>query len=305
MAKLEALARHVEEVEARFGVRLDTVSGGNSANLPLMEAARMPARINQLRIGAAILRGENSITGDTLPWLRGDAFTLEAELVEIKTKHSLPEGETGRDAFGNVLTFVDRGERVRGIVNLGRVDIRPEGLTARDADVEMTTASSDHLIVDLTGARRFAVGDAIGFDMDYGALVQAFLSPYVEKHLAGRETVAPRAAPAAADRARGAGDAPRDGGVPGRGRRGRPRDGGRAARPSPATCRSGSAPSATRPGSTSPPASATRTELGLLWLDSELGPAAAAEPEVAGAGRPAHRDAGRIRADPPPRGAGR
>ncbi len=192
MGKLEALCAQVEEVEARFGVRLDYVSGGNSANLPLMEEGPMPARINQLRIGAGILRGENSITGATLPWLRGDAFTLEAELVEIKTKPSLPEGETGRDAFGNRLTFQDRGDRVRGIVNLGRVDMRPEGLTARDADVEITTASSDHLIVDLTGSKRFAVGDAIRFDMDYGALVQAFLSPYVEKRLTGRGKVAPQ-----------------------------------------------------------------------------------------------------------------
>jgi predicted amino acid racemase len=276
--KLEALRARVEEVEARLGVRLATVSGGNSANLPLMEQARMPARINQLRIGAAILRGENSITGETLPWLRDDAFTLEAELVEIKTKHSLPEGETGRDAFGRIQSFVDRGERVRGIVNLGRVDIRPEGLTAHDADVEITTASSDHLIVDLTGSRRFAVGDAIRFDMDYGALVQAFLSPYVEKHLVGREAVAP---------------APRR---------------LRLIAPEPLTDRPetaaflaevGEVGLATAVGGTPEPGDlplwicgerpetwerittgvSDRTELGLLWLDSELGPAAAAEPE--------------------------
>jgi predicted amino acid racemase len=275
---LEALAARVEEVEARLGVRLDVVSGGNSANLPLMEKAAMPARINQLRIGAGILRGENSITGDTLPWLRGDAFTLEAEIVEIKTKHSLPEGETGRDAFGNVQTFVDRGERVRGIVNLGRVDIRPEGLTARDADVEITTASSDHLIVDLTGAKRFAVGDAIGFDMDYGALVQAFLSPYVEKHLAGREKVAPQprrlrliAPEALAVRPETAeflaevaelgleavaGGAPETGDLP-------------------LWITAGRAETWERITT----GVSDRTELGLLWLDSEPGPAAAAEPE--------------------------
>jgi predicted amino acid racemase len=277
--KLEALAARVEEVEARFGIRLDTVSGGNSANLPLMEKARMPARINQLRVGAGILRGENSVTGDTLPWLRGDAFTLEAELVEIKTKHSLPEGETGRDAFGNVQTFVDRGERVRGIVNLGRVDIRPEGLTARAADVEITAASSDHLIVDLTQAKRFAVGDAIAFDMDYGALVQAFLSPYVEKHLAGREAVAPRprrlrliapdaltARPETAEflgavadvgLAAGAGGAPEPGDLP------------------LWIC-------ATRAETWERITAGLdhRAELGLLWLDSEPGPALAADPEV-------------------------
>lgn len=278
MPKLEALCARVEEVEARFGIQLDVVSGGNSANLPLMGTGRMPVRINQLRIGAAILRGENSFTGKTLPWLRGDAFTLEAELVEIKTKHSLPEGETGRDAFGNVQSFVDRGERVRGIVNLGRVDMLPEGLVAHDADVEITTASSDHLIVDLTAAKRFAVGDAIRFDMDYGALAQAFLSPYVEKHLTGRERIAPQLcrlrliAPAAL-----------------------------VARPETAeflaevaqvglatvvdgTIEPGDLPlwicserdETWRHVSTGVSA---RAELGLLWLDSELGPAAAAEPE--------------------------
>jgi predicted amino acid racemase len=279
LPKLEALCERVEEVEARFGIRLDTVSGGNSANLPLMDTARMPARINQLRIGAAILRGENSLTGAILPWLRGDAFTLEAELVEIKTKHSLPEGETGRDAFGNVQTFVDRGERVRGIVNLGRVDIRPEGLTAHDPDVETTAASSDHLIVDLTGSKRFAVGDPIRFDLDYGALVQAFLSPYVEKHLTGREKIAPRpsrlrlvAPEALAVRAETADFLAevRDVGL--------------------ATAVGGSAELGDLPLWICAERAETwerittgigdRTELGLVWLDSEIGPAAAAEPEL-------------------------
>ncbi len=190
--KLQRLARIAEDVEARFDTRLRWVSGGNSANLPLMRRSPLPPRINQLRIGAAILRGEDVTTGGTLPGLRADAFTLEAELIEIKVKPSLPDGQTGPDAFGMVRSFVDRGERVRGIVNLGRLDIRPEGLTPRDRDVVIETASSDHLIVDLTEARRYAVGDRMAFDMDYGALAQALLSPYVEKRLTGREDVAPQ-----------------------------------------------------------------------------------------------------------------
>lgn len=192
--KLERLARLADDVEQRFGTRLDYVSGGNSANLALMETegVKMPARINNLRIGSTILRGENSFTGGTLPGYDDGAFTLEAELVEMKTKQSMPDGETGPDAFGNRLTFKDRGARLRGIVNLGRVDIRPEGLKARHRNIEIVTASSDHLIVDITEAKKFAVGDPIRFEMDYGALVQAMLSPYIEKHLAGRENIAPR-----------------------------------------------------------------------------------------------------------------
>ena len=192
--KLERLARLADDVEQRFGTKLEYVSGGNSANLALMETegVPMPSRINNLRIGSTILRGENSFTGGTLPGYDDGAFTLEAELVEIQAKHSLPDGETGPDAFGNRLTFEDRGTRLRGIVNLGRVDIRPEGLKARHRDVEIVTASSDHLIVDITEAKKFAVGDPIRFEMDYGALVQAMLSPYIEKQLAGRENIAPR-----------------------------------------------------------------------------------------------------------------
>ena len=187
--KLEKLCETAIEIESRFGIELDYVSGGNSSSLPLMLDEPLPDRINQLRVGASILRGENPLTGGTLDGLRDDTFKLGAELIEIKTKPSLPEGETGRDAFGNTPRFEDRGDRVRGIINLGRVDIRPDGLTALEPNIEIMTASSDHLIVDLTGSKRFAVGDRIDFSMDYGALVQAFLSPYVEKTLVQGEAV--------------------------------------------------------------------------------------------------------------------
>lgn len=194
IGKLERLAALADEVEQRFGIALDYVSGGNSSNLALMEmeGVELPARINNLRIGSAILRGENSITGGVLAGYDDGAFTLEAELVEIKTKHSLPDGETGPDAFGNRLVFEDRGVRLRGIVNLGRADIRPEGLRPRHRGVEVVTASSDHLIVDITEAKTFAVGDGMRFEMDYGALLQSMLSPYIDKKLAGREAIAPR-----------------------------------------------------------------------------------------------------------------
>lgn len=190
--KLEKLCNLADALEQRFGTRLDWVSGGNSSNLALMETEAMPERINMLRIGSTILRAENSFTGGTLAGFDDGAFTLEAELVEIKAKHSLPDGETGPDAFGNRVVFQDRGVRLRGIVNLGRVDMRPEGLKPRHRHVEIVTASSDHLIVDITAAKKFAVGDTMRFEMDYGALVQAMLSPYVDKKLAGRESIAPR-----------------------------------------------------------------------------------------------------------------
>ncbi len=194
LAKMEALVEASEAVERALGVRVAIISGGNSANLPEMAVARLPHRVNHLRVGAAILRGENPLTGGTLPGMRDDAFLLEAELVELKDKPSAPDGMLGRDAFGGVPVILDRGTRRRGIVNLGRVDISAAGLAPRTPGAEVISASSDHLLIDLTDAAEIRVGDRVSFGLDYGALVQAMLSPYVDKVLAGRGAIgaAPR-----------------------------------------------------------------------------------------------------------------
>ncbi len=193
LGKLEQLARLADEVEAATGAALRIVSGGNSSSLPLLIGGGIPERINQLRIGCSLLLGENPWTGATLPGLRADAFLLQAELVELKVKPSMPDGELGADAFGNVLSFTDRGERVRGICNLGRLDVNPAGLRPHASGVERITASSDHMILDLTDGPDFCVGDTIEFELDYGSLVQAMLSPYIVKRIQGEtEPVRPR-----------------------------------------------------------------------------------------------------------------
>ena len=183
--KLEQLAQLADAVGRRCGVALRWVSGGNSSTLPLLLDGGIDPRINHLRIGASILLGENPWTGGRLDGLKRDAFLLEGELVELKTKPSLPEGEVGRDAFGNVPAIKDRGDRVRGIVNLGRLDINPAGLRPHRRGIETVTASSDHMILDLTKSAAHKVGDSVDFELDYSSLVQAMLSPYVRKHVVG------------------------------------------------------------------------------------------------------------------------
>jgi predicted amino acid racemase/arginase family enzyme len=182
--KLEQLGGLAQSVERQCGVRLRYVSGGNSSSLPLLEGG-IDARINHLRVGASILLGENPWTGGRFDNLKRDAFLLEGELVELKTKPSRPEGEVGRDAFGDAPDVKDRGERLRGIVNLGRLDINPRGLRPHRRSITTVAASSDHLIVDLTRAPAHRVGDSIDFELDYASLVQVMLSPYVRKHVVG------------------------------------------------------------------------------------------------------------------------
>jgi ornithine racemase len=177
------LARHAREIEERFGLELAYVSGGGSSSLPLLLAGKMPARIDNLRIGEAILQGGRE-TFLEAPWeaLEPDAFLLSGELLEVKLKPSVPIGRAGLDAFGQRPVFEDRGLRLRGIVNIGREDVVVEGLEPTAPGVAVLGASSDHLVVDLGGAEPPPrVGDALRFRMSYGALLSAMTSEYVEK----------------------------------------------------------------------------------------------------------------------------
>ena len=101
---LNQLVAHAYKIEARTGLHLDIVSGGNSSSLPLLLSGQMPQGVNNLRIGEAILLGGRE-TFREAPWdeLDGDVFRLTGELLEVKVKPSLPIGKSGIDARRTVL----------------------------------------------------------------------------------------------------------------------------------------------------------------------------------------------------------
>lgn len=164
------------------GLPIPFVSGGNSSSLPMLTEGTLPRGINNLRIGEGYLLGNETVGGTLMKGFHPDCFTLEAELVELKRKPSKPIGTSGLNAFGERVSFEDKGEMLRGICAAGRQDIAPDGLTPCDADAAILGASSDHLLVDLTKAGgRYSVGSVLSFIPDYGALLHAFTSPYVDK----------------------------------------------------------------------------------------------------------------------------
>ncbi|MCE1228167.1 MAG: alanine/ornithine racemase family PLP-dependent enzyme [Firmicutes bacterium] len=171
-----------EACRVASGLPLDLLSGGNSANLPLLASGKMPAEINHFRLGEAIILGRNVIDRSPWPGTRQDTCRLVAEVVELERKPSVPIGETGQDAFGGTPTFVDRGVRARAICNVGRQDVVVDGLDPVDAGMIVLGGSSDHLIVDVEeGHERVKVGDEIAFYPGYGALLALSTSPYVQK----------------------------------------------------------------------------------------------------------------------------
>ncbi len=176
------LARLAASVEQTFGLRLPWVSGANSSGLDLIAAGRMPPRINQARIGEAILLGRETTHRRPWPGTFPDAFALHAEILELKRKPSAPIGERSEDAFGHLSPFENHGDIERALVNIGREEVSIEGITPHDARLKILGASSSYLVLDMSRAAGvFKVGDELTFSLNYGALLTAMTSEYVKK----------------------------------------------------------------------------------------------------------------------------
>ncbi len=176
MAELSALA---DSIEATFGLTLDIVSGGNSANLQWALSGVDTGRINDLRLGESILLGREPLHRQPIDGLFTDAITLIAEVIESKVKPSQPWGETAQTAFGEEAPVTDRGYISQTILAIGRQDTDPCGLRP-PPEIEILGASSDHLIID-SGRAPLSVGAEVTFQLNYSALVRATTSPFVAK----------------------------------------------------------------------------------------------------------------------------
>ena len=175
MNELVGLARRVEQ---RIGRKLEIVSGGATSSFTLVHWGTMPAGVNHLRIGEAILLGKDLQVDwgiRDMDYLHMDALTLRAEVVEVKDKPTYPIGEFAIDAFGRKPVYEDRGIRRRAILALGRADVGElESLIPREPGMTVIGGSSDHCIVDVEDCpRRLQVGDIVEFSLCYSHMLYA------------------------------------------------------------------------------------------------------------------------------------
>lgn len=179
---MNLLLRIRDAVERKTKRKLSIVSGGNTSALKLVEEGKIPSGVNQFRVGEAIYLGTDVTNNREIDWLEKDAFVLEAEVIEVKTKPSVPVGQIGLDAFGRRPNFVDRGWRKRAILALGEQDTVPSHLKPLQVGAVVLHASSDHTIVDITEVDDpVRVGDVMRFRLSYAALLRAMTCPHVEK----------------------------------------------------------------------------------------------------------------------------
>ena len=179
---LSKLVDWAKKIEAKYNIKLEMVSGGNSSSIYLIDKGEMPAGINNLRLGESFLLGNDTAYETDIPGTVGDGFILQAQIVELKEKPSLPIGEVGVDAFGEKPYYEDRGIMKRAIIAVGKQDTDLGSMTPMDSQIEIMGGSSDHIILDVTNTdKEYKVGDIVSFELGYGGLLKTATSPYVEK----------------------------------------------------------------------------------------------------------------------------
>lgn len=183
--KLKELVEIAERIEEKIGRELEFISGGATSTLPRIIEDNLPSRINLLRVGEGILLAKDlqDLWGYDMSYMHKDAFTLRAEVIEVKDKPTHPVGEIMFDAFGNQPAYEDRGIRKRALLALGKVDYAfPEELIPREAGIMVLGASSDHTILDVEDYDgTIEVGDVIEFDLCYATIVYVTNSNNIEK----------------------------------------------------------------------------------------------------------------------------
>ena len=176
--KLYDMSRKIED---KYGIKLKIISGGNSSSIYLLGKENIVGT-NNLRLGETLLFGTESAYGKQIEGTSPNAFTLEAEIIEIKYKPSVPTEEIGKDAFGKIPTFVDRGIRKRILCAVGKQDIDFDTIYPYDKDLIILGGSSDHLILDGSDSKiAYKVGDIIEFNIHYVSLLRIMTSEYVDK----------------------------------------------------------------------------------------------------------------------------
>ncbi len=196
-SQMEELSAQVTLLAGRLGLSLPLISGGNSANLAWALGRGIQGKVNDLRLGEAILLGTDPLTRLPIDGLRTDAFTLVGSVIESRHKPVHPWGDAGQSAFeapnlagrlahgraARIAARDTRSTRVQTLVALGRQDVDPDGLTP-PAGVEVLAASSDHLVLETPAL--LPAGTSIRFGVNYAALLRAMTSPFVAERLVTR-----------------------------------------------------------------------------------------------------------------------
>lgn len=179
------LSRLAAEVEGGCGPFVELVSEGGSANLPWALGENSSGRVNNLRLGEAILLGTDPVSGRTITGLHTDAFALFAEVIETKAKPRAILTKSTASELGNLKLVRNEDGKTRAILAIGQQDTDTSGLTF-PTEILFIGATSDHTVVDTTKSA-VSVGSEMKMGMNYSALMRAMSAPDVAKVVHGKK----------------------------------------------------------------------------------------------------------------------
>lgn len=186
--KLIQLSLYEQLIEAKFGKKINGVSGGSSVMVPLLLKGMVPEGVNHFRIGETLFFGVDLFSNTTIEGMRDDVFKLNAEIIEVTEKPINPYGKIEENPSGEMFEFEeeDFGQvHKRAILDIGLLDVaKPDFLTPIDKDIRFIGASSDMLVIDLSKTeKKYKVGDIVSFKMSYMGALRVMNSQYIEKRL--------------------------------------------------------------------------------------------------------------------------
>lgn len=173
-----------QRIEQDSGVHIPRLSAGNCTSYHLLDKGIWPQGLNHLRIGGLHEFGIEYVEMKYLDEFHhsqkpvekacSDMYVLEAEIIELNSKPTVPVGELGVDAFLQSKTFTDRGIRRRALLAFGRQDVPAENCIPCDDCISVLGQTSDHTLVDIEDCQQsLKPGDVVRFELDYTGLLMA------------------------------------------------------------------------------------------------------------------------------------
>lgn len=185
--KLVQLCLYEQLIEAKFNKSIPYISGGTSVTIPLIAKGLLPKGINHFRVGETLFLGSDVYNYQPNPNLNQDIFKLYAEIVELREKPMVPDGDLGHNVTGDELSFDVNSHNetsYRAIIDVGLLDVEPNHIFPTSKNIKIVGSSSDMMVVDLgEDYKQYKVGSLIEFNLNYMGILRVMNCDYVDKRI--------------------------------------------------------------------------------------------------------------------------
>src|SRR5690606_138787 len=142
---------YAQLIEAKFNRKIPYISGGSSVTIPLIAQGLLPKPVNHFRIGETLFLGTDVYNSEPNSDMHQDVFKLYAEIIELREKPMVPDGELGHNLSGDVLQFDSEinSNSYRAVIDIGLLDVEENHIQTTNKDLKIVGSSSDMMVLDL------------------------------------------------------------------------------------------------------------------------------------------------------------